>query len=209
MGVQEDIKALGGKLTKMQEDPEKFRFSLAIALLVFGMLAVKMPLAARIQGKRLDLAQAEQLAERAERVMQLRSGAALFEPRLHHSSEPSDWQEYLYGVVAETGVTLGKQEKSDLKGLFDFKQIVIPVEVTGTYAQIWAFVETIERGERLMRFESMSLTVTDGILSLRSNLIGIARPDTGGEYGGGMMMDGEGEAPPPTPEHRSEEEDIA
>lgn len=209
MGLKEDFKDLGDKLKKLQGDPEKFRFALAIAILGLGMVAIKMPLSARIQGKKMELIAAEELAERADRVMQLRKAAGLIEDRLNQPSDPSDWQQYLYTIIEETGVSVPQQEKSDPKTIYDFEQIIIPLHVTGNYSQIWKFIDTVERGERLMRFENINLTLSEGILTLRCELYGIARPAQEE-----MMMDGDsmesdgggdgGEAPPP----RDPEEDY-
>lgn len=213
MGIQQDIKDLSDKFSKLKEDPEQFRFALAGAILVVGMLLVKMPLSSRIEGKRIDLAAAEKLAERAERVMELRSAAALFEDRLNQPSEPSDWQKYLYNVVETSGVSMPRQDKSAAMGIYDFQQVTFPLDVSGSYAQIWAFIDAIERGSRLMRFENLQLTLgDDGKLTLKCELIGISRefvgdPSGEGESeggGDGEMMDGEG---PPSDWY--EEEDIA
>lgn len=206
MGLKEDFKDLGDKLKRLQGDPEKFRFALAIGILAFGMVAIKMPLAARIANKKVELVAAEKLAERAERVMQLRKASGLIEDRLTQPSDPSDWQKYIYGIIAETGVTRPQQEETDLKSIYDFEQIIIPINITGSYAQIWSFIDTVERGPRLMRFENLNLTLTDKGLNLRCELYGIARPSKGGQMGGDTMGgDGDGEAPPP----RDPEEDYA
>lgn len=190
MGVQEDLKELGVKISKLKEDPEQFRFALAGAILVVGMLLVKMPLSSRIEAKKIELAAAEQLADRAERVMTLRKAASLFEDRLSQPSEPSDWQKYLYDVVEESGVAMPRQDKSSAAGLYDFQQVTFPIDVSGTYAQIWTFIDTIERGSRLMRFENLQLTLgDDGTLILKCELIGVSRSalDDG-------TSDGDGEA---------------
>lgn len=206
MGVQEDLKDLGEKLSKLKEDPEQFRFALAGAILVVGMLLVKMPLSSRIEAKKIELAAAEELADRAERVMKLRKSASLFEDRLSQPSQPSDWQKYLYEVVEKSGVAMPRQDKSASVGIYDFQQVTFPIDVSGTYAQIWTFIDTIERGSRLMRFENLQLTLgEDGTLTLKCELIGISRNARGGGMGEGSgSMEGEG--PPPD---WSEEEDIA
>lgn len=205
MGVQQDFKDLGDKLSKLKEDPEQFRFALAGAVLVVGMLLVKMPLASRIEGKKMDLAAAEKLADRAERVMQLRSAASLFEARLNQPSDPSDWQKYLYDVVESSGVSMPRQDKSAAMGIYDFQQVTFPIDVSGTYAQIWTFIDTIERGSRLMRFENLQITLGDnGRLTMKCELIGISRNSLGPGMENGEGMSDEG-----PPAGWSEEEDIA
>lgn len=210
MGLKEDFKDLGDKLKRLQGDPEKFRFALALAILGFGMVAIKMPLSARIQAKKVELAAAEELADRADRVMQLRKAAALIEDRMNQPSEPSDWQQYLYEIIAETGVAVPQQDKSDPKSVYDFQQIIIPLHLTGTYSQIWNFIDTVERGPRLMRFENINLTLSEGVLTLRCDLYGIARTVQeemmmdGDSMDGGGNGSGAGESPPP----RDPEEDY-
>ncbi|MFK5957212.1 MAG: hypothetical protein QM477_12285, partial [Planctomycetota bacterium] len=126
-------------------------------------------------------------AERAERVMQLRAAAQLFEDRLDYPSGPSEWQKYLYEMVEKSSVSMPRQEKATDLGIYDFKQVRFPVEVSGTYAQIWTFVDLIERGPRIMRFEKLQLNLgDDGTLTLKCDLLGISRTNLGGEADASM-----------------------
>jgi len=98
-----------------------------------------------------------------------------------------------------------RQDQSAAIGIYDFLQVRFPIDVSGTYAQIWTFIDTIERGSRLMRFENLQLTLgNDGMLTLKCELIGISRNGMGGPgHKGGEGKGGEG--PPPD----WEDEDIA
>ncbi len=211
MGVQQDLHDLGEKISKLKENPEQFRIALAVAMLAFGWVAIKMPLTARIVAKKQELVEAEALAARAERVMKLRASAELFDSRLDCPADPSDWQEYVYEIVAETGVAMPKQEASDGNLIYDLEKVILPIQITGTYSQIWNFVDTIERSSRLMRLESLNLSISEGILSLQCDLVGLARPGLGG-VGDAVMPSANSESsssPPPPEQTQDQEEDIA
>jgi len=180
MGVKEDVIELKKKLSGLQEDPEKFRAAIAALLLVVGMLVIKIPLTARINGKQTALREAQHLAEVADQVMVLRDQAALVEERLRAPGELSDWGVYVEGLVNQSGADLSRQEGGDVDGIHSFKKISIGLTITGTYREIWAFIDAVESGPRLARLENIDLSVSEGTLTLRCMFLGLCDPNMGG-----------------------------
>lgn len=180
MGVKEDIIELKKKLSGLQDDPEKFRAAIAVLLLVVGMLLIKIPLTARINSKQTELREAQHLAEVAEHVMVLRDQAALVGDRLNAPGDLSNWGAYIEGLVDESGADLSRQEPGNIDGIYAFKKISIGLTITGTYREIWSFVDAVESGPRLARLENIDLSVSEGTLTLRCMLLGLCNPNGGG-----------------------------
>ncbi len=194
MGVKEDVIELKKKLSGLQEDPEKFRAAIAALLLVVGMLVIKIPLTARINAKQTALREAQHLAEVADQVMVLRDQAALVEERLRAPGGLSDWGVYIEGLVNDSGADLSRQEGGNVDGIYSFKKISIGLTITGTYREIWAFIDAVESGPRLARLENIDLSVSEGTLTLRCMLLGLCDPSMGGDGPMDDEMEGEPDA---------------
>jgi len=178
MGVKEDLVELKRKISHLREEPEKFRAALAGLIVVLGFALIKMPLSARIEAKRVELHEAERLADIAERVLILREEAVLVSDRLDVPADLADWQGYLTTMVNRSGANLLRQEAGKVDVIYDFNKIEISLTITGSYRQIWAFVDAVERGPRLARLENIDLSISEGALTLRCVLLGLTRPDS-------------------------------
>lgn len=203
MGVKEDCQDLFAKISKLRNDPEKLRTAIAGTFLVIGLVMVKMPLAARFESKQIELRQAQTVADQAQKADRLEASVALFTHRLKYSSNASEWQAYYYRVAKTTGVGITSFEDSRTTGVYDFKVSKMQITAIGSYAEIVGFIDSLERGSRLVRLEEVKISLSEGTLTLRCRLLGITREGTGDEVERGIEG---GEGPP---EGYSKEEDVA
>lgn len=181
MGLQEDFKDLAEKFQVIKKDPERLKNLIAVASLVVGFVLVKMPLSSRIESKFTELRQAKIVAKNAEDFDTLDRGVEAFSHRLNYPNDGSDWQKYYYKLAAETGVGITRWEQAAVDMVYDAAILNMPVTIVGSYAQIVAFIDAVERGQRLARVDEMRLSLAEGKLTLRCVLMGLCIEDFSGD----------------------------
>jgi len=191
MGVKEDVIALLESISNLRKHPEKLRLALAVAFFAFGFVLVKMPLVARFEGKQSDLQEAKVVAANAEIFQLLENGVGHIAHRLQFPSSTAKWQEYYFQVAEDAGVGITNIGETATSEIYDFRVAKMQVTAIGSYAEIVAFIDALERGTRLVRLEALNLVITEGALTLRCVLLGITHTNAGIDSEAGDVDDEE------------------
>ena len=158
---------------RLARDPLHLAATLAVLLVVGGFAGVLRPLQSRIQDNRGVLTDASGLAETVRDIAALVRQEDHYRARLQVGSELVDWQDYMLQAIADANCELVDMESGAVKRVQDFKIVELPLVVRGSYVGVRDFIDRLERGFRLVRFDHLSLESTNGNVVLRCTLRGL------------------------------------
>lgn len=168
--LTEQVRAFMDRLAR---DPVHLAATLAVLVVVVGFAGVLRPLQGRIQNSRVVLTEASGLADTVRDIAMLVRQGDHYRSRLHVGSELVDWQDYVLQAISDANCELVAMESGNVQRVQDFKIVELPLIVRGSYVGIREFIDRLERGERLVRFDHLSLESNDGMVSLRCTLRGL------------------------------------
>ncbi len=135
-------------------------------LLAFGILGVYMPLTGRIAEASGRLEQARQRQQLAEDVAHLRKMASLYQGRIPHGIDLSEWTEYLHEGVRKAGVRLLKVEPKKEIRMGPAKALGWRLETEGDFFAMARYVQWLESGPRIIRIDEMAFENSGGRLTM-------------------------------------------
>lgn len=163
------------RIEEILRDPLRLAVSLAAVVLVVGFGGVLKPLQGRIDDSRGMLTEASGIAETVRDIALLVRQEEAYRDRLHVGYDLVEWQDYVLHAIDDADCELGSMESGDVKRMQDFRIIELPLVVRGQYSDLRDFIDRMERGSRLVRFDHLVLEPgpTTG-LTLRCTLRGMA-----------------------------------
>lgn len=178
--------------TKTTSDPVLLRFLVcALILLVGGGLALR-PQAQRLARARKSLTRIEGRAAKADEVVFYSKQIEQYGPALFPTSDVVAWQRYVIDKLEQSGARLTSLEpkKTDSKGVF--RILELELNAKGTYSQLADFVDRLEHGEHVVRFERLRLERLTTAVSLECILETLVKGS--GEEAGAGRAEGAGGA---------------
>lgn len=167
---------------ELLRDPLRLAVSLAALILVVGFAGVLRPLQGRIDDSRGMLTEASGIAETVRDIALLVRQEDAYRDRLHVGYDLVEWQDYVLRAIDDADCELGTMESGDVKRVQDFRIVELPLVVRGDYSDLRDFIDRLERGERLVRFDHLVLEPGNGSgATLNCTLRGLASAVAGGE----------------------------
>lgn len=174
MNVRKDLQDLREKLRGLRQDPPSFNLAVAAVLLTVGLAGVTMPLGGSLESKRDTLEEVSERAAVAERLGEHLAAWHQVASRIVPAAEAVDWNDYLLAHLRDSGMRVLSQERPEVDELGEFKTITLRLRTGGRYPQIVDFIDRIERGERLMRVDRLSINVGEQELEVDLEIVGLA-----------------------------------
>lgn len=175
MELRKDFREIGEQIRRLRYNPPAFRMTVAAVLLAIGLAGVTMPLGGGLQDRREELAIAEERAKVAQGLREYLDVCGLAVPRITAQANDVEWGSYVVEQLNLSGLRLLSQQPPEIKAYGDFKQIRFVLRASGTYEAIVDFVDRIERGQRLMRIDHLSVQLFNGTtLVLELDALGLA-----------------------------------
>ncbi len=163
---------------RLARDPLHLAATLAVLVVIVGFAGVLRPLQGRIESSRGVLTDASGLADTVRDIAMLVRQEEHYRERLQVGSELVDWQDYVLQAIADAGCELVVMESGNVKRVQGFKIVELPLVVRGSYVGVREFIDRLERGHRLVRFDRLSLESADGVV-LRCTLRGLTAAGPG------------------------------
>ena len=170
---REQIEALKRVIRRCAEDPPKLRLMVAGLITVVGFFLYCSPQASRLDEARAKLKKVEEKARLAKECRHFVDQGKLFVDRLPKVEDVGDWQDYIMTKVRAAGAKLRKLEprKSLMRG--KYRIVVIEVEAEGMFEDVTEFIDRLERGERIVRLDRISLERRAGSLGFHCVVMGL------------------------------------
>lgn len=189
MDIRRDLQDLREKFSRLRQDPPSFNLAIAVSLLVVGLAGVTMPLGSSLDAKRATLEETRERTAVAERLAGHLAAWQQVATRVVPAAEAVDWNDYVLSLLRASGMRVLSQERPEVEELGEFRTITIRLRAGGGYAQAVDFCDRVERGQRLMRVDRITLELGEAELELEVELRGLA-----GSVPGEWQPEGDGGA---------------
>lgn len=166
-------------LERLASDRLHLAATLAVLVVVVGFAGVLWPLNGRIENNRVDLTEVSGLAKTVRDIAVLVRQEDHYRSRLQVGGELVDWQDYVLQATADANCELVGMESGSVKRVRDFKIVELPMVLRGSYVGVREFIDRLERGQRLVRFDSLSMERKNGTIILRCTLRGLTAAGAG------------------------------
>lgn len=176
------------KLDAIAADPRKLRLYLVGGILAVAYFLVVGPFAERLQAAHAKLEHVHVVERRATALEHYNAQEASYGPLVHDSSDDVDWQDYVLAKINDAGTVVKSTEprKTTRHGTFQVVEIKAKVAAQA-FEQIVDLIDRLERGERIIRIESITISPREDAIELDMLLRGLskARRATPAERGDG------------------------
>ena len=173
---REQIEAIKAKWHAWTHDPVQLRLMVAAAIFLVSMLAYVWPQVTRLQEARLKLEKAEKRKNLATELRHCVDEAESYTGKMPAVEDVTDWQQYVVDKLEGSGVTLRKLEPRKIQVANEFRFVVLEIEAEGMYEPVVDFVDKLERGDRFIRFDRISIEKRIGNVGLSCVMLGAVRP---------------------------------
>ena len=180
----EQIEAFKKKFLIHARDRLKLRLMVTGAIFGLGLFAYLRPKAQGLDAARAKLAKLTAQATTAGDLRHCVEQERGFSDRVPKAADITDWQNYIVEKLDLSGATLRKLEprKSVRKARYRF--IYVEVECEGMFPQVLDFLDRLERGHRLVRFDRLTLEKRKTTIAFRGVVMGLVR--SGGNKPGAL-----------------------
>lgn len=172
---RKQIEAFKKVLAAWCQDPVKFRLLVSGVLFVLGYLLWCGPAADALVAGRIKL---ERLSKRSKMADELKHFAEQEErvrARMPDTEDLGDWQDYVMSCVGDTGAKLRKLEPRKGMQRGKYRVVVMEIEADGSYESVVKLIDRLEKGERLVRLDRLSLEKKVASIGFRCVLMGLVR----------------------------------
>jgi len=167
-------KAMGSHLVA---HPARYRVAVAAVLFLVGRCLVQDPLAGRIEGASLACVEARATAGLATEARALREQGGLYRARLLPRNSGAEFERQVIARLRDSGVAVRSLASKPALPLGPYAVAAVAVEAEGTYAGIAEFVDGVERGSALARFEHLRIVRDGDLLRLHCVLLCLMNGD--------------------------------
>jgi type II secretory pathway component PulM len=166
------IQQYKARIVKILGDPVKMRLAVIFAVTVLAIGGIYYPLSGQIEEERAAVAAEKARLEVIQDVEKLRSDVTEFRSRIGEKKDTNeDWDHYLMDGTRQMGIMLRGMEKRETHAIGPYTAITQVMEVQGTFSQIQAFVEWLDKSERLLRIDNMRIEKTPGAIVMKVNVL--------------------------------------
>jgi Tfp pilus assembly protein PilO len=157
-------------------DPVLLRATLAGVLLLIGVFALEEPQVARLATARKEQVEAQKRADASDDLRLLEKQMKVYAPRLAASADLVEWGDYILEKLEKSGATLHSMDPKKTTTSGAFKVVDFDLTAQGTYEQLADFIDRLERGERLVRFDRIFLQRMRSTVNLECTVRGLVKP---------------------------------
>lgn len=156
-------------------DPLKMRLAVVALAAALGIGAVYVPLSGQIDQGRAQAAGEQKRLGAIQDVESLRRDANDFRTRIAPHSDTNEWVQFLLAGSRQMHLRLRDMESKEPQKVGPYRAVTLVLELEGTYAQMRAFVEWLERSDRLLRVDMVWFEKRPGSLVMKICLLGLVR----------------------------------
>jgi len=156
-------------------DSTKLRLMVVFSLVCLIVLGAYMPLSGEIARSKALLYDRKRRLETVGEVCALRSEVASYRQRIAADADTNEWVQYVLAGLRTGGVKLRDMSSKPAEKVGPYRTVTLCFEVEGTYPEMKAFMEWLERSERLLRVDSVRLDRQPENLTMRITLLGLVR----------------------------------
>jgi hypothetical protein len=129
---------------------------------LFGFLGISRPLGQRIDGANDRLAKANDRAQLAGEVGDLRQQAKTYQQKLQRGVDPNEWTNYLLNGIRKQQVRLVRMDPKETLSLGPCKVLAWQIDLDGSFESLGKVVQWLETGQRLVRVDRLLLKSAAG-----------------------------------------------
>jgi Tfp pilus assembly protein PilO len=170
------LEALVERGRAIAADPVLLRATLAGVLLTIGVFAVEEPQVARLATARQQQVEAQKRADASDDLRLLEKQMKVYAPRLAASADLVEWGDYILEKLEKSGATLHSMDPKKTTASGAFKVVDFDLTAQGTYEQLADFIDRMERGERIVRFDRIFLQRMRSTVNLECTVRGLVKP---------------------------------
>ena len=169
------IAALRKSLLKAVHDPAQLRLIVSGLIGAIGIFGLCRPEARALDESRTKCALLEATAEDAEELSHLTAQSDGYDARLPKVDDASDWQQYVTKHLEASGIKMRKIEPRKMLQSSKFHVVVMEVTADGMFPNLIDFLDRLERGERIVRFDRIGFEKRAATIGLRFQFFGLVK----------------------------------
>ena len=105
----------------------------------------------------------------------LRREVAVYQPFLGAKADNNDWAEFLLKGSRESKVHFRGMEAKQPEKVGPYRAVSLAVEVEGTYEELKAFVEWLEKSDRILRLDTVRFEKMPGTVMMKVYVLGLVQ----------------------------------
>ena len=157
------------------QDPIKFRLLVSAVLFLVGYFLWCGPAADDLAAGRKKLERLSKRSKMADELKHFADQEELIRPRVSDTEDLGDWQDYVMSCVGDTGAKLRKLEPRKGMQRGKYRIVVMEVEADGSYEAVVKLIDRLEKGERIVRLDRLSIEKKVSSIGFRCVLMGLVR----------------------------------
>lgn len=149
-------------LLERLHNPTELRLFLVAVVLGLGYMAIYLPLSTNIANTTRKLEDGRKRLVLAEEVDNLQKQFAQVQSRIPKNPDASEWMQYILNKVRQSPLKLDAFNPAQPQALGPYQIINIRMRLTGSLADVDAFLCWLELNPRLIRVDSIKLGGVNG-----------------------------------------------
>jgi Tfp pilus assembly protein PilO len=148
-------------LLERLHNPTELRIFLLMLVLGIGYGAIYLPLDKTIAGTTKKLAEAQKRLKLAEEVENLHTQYSQIASRIPKNPDASEWMQFVLNGLRQSPLKLEAFNPDAPKAMGAYQVLGIKIRVSGSFADLDAFLHWLESNPRLFRVDNVRLTAGD------------------------------------------------